>query len=949
MLASDYGLPGVFNGWTNTEATAISPDGFAIAGHGTNSSGKVEAWMVRLPRKSFFSLSQTSVSFSESAGVVEFIITKTTGVRDAVSYAIIGESAIPVVNGVGDFTGLSGQFTFDTYETSKTISLAINNDAAPEGAETLRVTLTGAAGGSRILNAITSVTILDDDTGVPVPAVRSPDAAPSSQGALLVNLTPPEGRWRLAGETEWRASGEAVVGLTVGDYVIEFEPLAGGPVPAPFSVPITGGGTLTLPVEYPPADGAATGTVQVLIQPPEVASAGSVALQGQWRFLGETLDTDWRNHNATVTKPAGAYVIEFKSVPNRAPVPNRSIFIPAGDGVIVSAFYEQPIQPLGTVPARLTLAEATGEEPFAFVGQVRTDLGTGSGTAVMQKVVLTAGHVVFDDLALKFAAGPINDEDLGDFTAGGIEWRFQRMRGEFEPIPVIPRGAYVLSGYASARQGVDPGESNAISREQDVAALFFVTVAGRSGFSGWLRSAVGAVEWPQAPRLKTLVGYPVDSAQVEPGDVGKMHATTRALAAFQKPNANVPGTSTPSYVYSTQEIAGFAGMSGGPLCVQWDDGRYYPAAVFLGGTQQSFVRGIDERVEDLINRARISGDDPAQNLVGGGIVRVESKKSGGQFQVGSLQVNIEPSSVRAAGAGWKFAFEGGSFRPSGAKASSIPAGRYFIVFKDIAGFKKPDPLEVSIQGDEMRVVTYVVPPTITTSTRFLRAIRNRPLPPFAIEAAGDSPRFMATGLAGTGLTLNENTGVLSGTPRTNGKYVISITAQNSAGTSAPLELTIIVTPPGKLIVQADATRGSVTVKPHRADNVFPQGKKVTLTAKPDRPEFLFAGWNLEGGKNASNLDSPTLSFRMTEIVTATAAFVPSPFLTRSGSYRGLLSGTEAPAGLTTLSLTRTGGFTLQVKLGDRLYSLKGHFDLEGNFIGRIRNVGRHCVRREFAP
>ena len=59
---------------------------------------------------------------------------------------------------------------------------------------------------------------------------------------------------------------------------------------------------------------------------------------------------------------------------------------------------------------------------------------------------------------------------------------------------------------------------------------------------------------------------------------------------------------------------------------------------------------------------------------------------------------------------------------------------------------------------------------------------------------------------------------------------------------------------------------------------------MTLRARPDLPGSLFAGSVLEGGENLSPLDAPTLTFRMTELVTATANFTPNPFLGACRTY-----------------------------------------------------------------
>ncbi len=48
VLVGDFGLGASLTGWTLTQATAISPDGLAIVGFGTNPIGETEAWIANL-------------------------------------------------------------------------------------------------------------------------------------------------------------------------------------------------------------------------------------------------------------------------------------------------------------------------------------------------------------------------------------------------------------------------------------------------------------------------------------------------------------------------------------------------------------------------------------------------------------------------------------------------------------------------------------------------------------------------------------------------------------------------------------------------------------------------------------------------------------------------------------------------------------------------------------
>src|SRR5262249_1765060 len=160
-----------------------------------------------------------------------------------------------------------------------------------------------------------------------------------------------------------------------------------------------------------------------------------------------------------------------------------------------------------------------GGYPYVFCGQLQSDVGYGSGCAVMERVVLTAAHVVFDDVALT--------------PVPGVNWFFQRHAGVYEPPPKPARGWGMLSGYAAPRTNdASPGISSVASKNRDVAALYFLSTAAGGGFSGYLVSHTGAGEWLFNSSQQTLVGYPVEVV-LEPTR-GQMHATPiRALTWTQ--------------------------------------------------------------------------------------------------------------------------------------------------------------------------------------------------------------------------------------------------------------------------------------------------------------------------------------------------------------------------------------------------------------------------------
>ena len=176
--------------------------------------------------------------------------------------------------------------------------------------------------------------------------------------------------------------------------------------------------------------------------------------------------------------------------------------------------YAYANNPIGKGVEEVSFTDVSNNEdlPLAYLGQIRSSVGSSTGFVVKRRVVATAGHVVFDDGSLSF----ISD----------LQWLFQRHSSEYEPMPQTPRGYYLAAGYADARQlpGVQPGEGTPESQDLDYAVLYFQEEAGRGGVSGFLASeARDENEFPSSSVEKMLAGYPVDG--IPESKLGNLHAT----------------------------------------------------------------------------------------------------------------------------------------------------------------------------------------------------------------------------------------------------------------------------------------------------------------------------------------------------------------------------------------------------------------------------------------
>jgi uncharacterized delta-60 repeat protein len=520
-----------------------------------------------------------------------------------------------------------------------------------------------------------------------------PTAAPDAYGFALVTLTPAGilSGWRFVGEQSWRASGVPAVGLTTGDRDIEFRPVPGYIQPPQETVSIISGAAATvLTRDYFVAASTGSGGISVTLKPDSIAaSTVAAATRAQWRFLGED-DTQWRDTGATVNGlAAGSYSVECKPVSGRATPSLATVLVLPGQTSAPKLTYFLADTVSGTSPSALAFESfADRTKPYAYVGQIRSSVGVSTGFVVMQRVVATAGHVVFDDGTLS--------------TAQGLQWLYQREAGTYEPVPQTPRGYYIFDGYTAQRAAENtPGTSSPQSQTLDVAAMYFLADAGRGGsYGGFLASDNVQNEFLISSANKILVGYPVNG--IATSSQGRMFAT---------PPANVTFTAAYGRTYTTADISSVGGNSGGPLCVQYQGGAYYPAAVYLGGTGQTVARAIDSAVIDLFNRAQVSGNGGANNT-GGGITQTNVTPIGSASNPGSIAVTIAPAAAVSAGAGWRLSPET-SYRQSGAQKSGLSAGSYVLQLTTVAGYQAPTSQTVTVAGGQVTNITFTYAAALT--------------------------------------------------------------------------------------------------------------------------------------------------------------------------------------------------------------------------------------------
>ena len=815
-----------------------------------------------------FRLTPASQSVAEDAVTVAVTVVNDGTLGGTVNYACADVTATGSSGGGGDYTRIQGSLTFTNGEPSKTLFITIRDDSLPESSESFEFQLSNPGGGASLTNPSTAtITIVDNDGGFATNSfltIAFPTAVPNASGRLRVTLTPPEagGQWRFPWELGWRNSGVLVTNLVPENYDVEIRAVSGyAAIPATVTIAVGATGITELTNQYFNTGPGGVGYLTVNVQPNTVGSNAG------WRFIGEAT---YRTPGSTATNLVpGEQVIEFATVSGWSAPARRVVLISADQGTLVTGSYlvadplpggaqlPVPISPFSVINDSLTFSPLL---PYAFNGQLQTANGFGSGVAVRDKVVLTAAHVVFDDVNLSY----VND----------VNWFFQKHAGDFDPKPQGARGWYVLASYSSARSNdlaggyYAPGQSSPQSRNWDVAALYFTGNAARGGYGGYLTSDAATNEWLVSSRQKMLVGYPLDGAAFGYAGLspGRMHATAALNYSF---------TQVSNRVYTTPGFLSFPGNSGGPVYVL-NSNAYYPAGVYLGtlGNNLSLVRSIDSNVVALINLAANVVDD-GTNFTGGGVVRWVAG-GGNQFNPGLFRVNLFPSNAVTLGAGWRI-FGGADtnwINDSNYYYSTNP-GAITLEFRPIASYATLPNRAMNLTANQTTVIdaTYLALPVLVVEPvggLAAAGYAGGPFTPsgvsYALTNAGGTNLTWLASKAAAWLTLTPDNGTLIPGGSTNVVVTInasanSLAASNYADTvfftnassvlgSTSRAVTLTVNAPLPLVLQGPVQVGG-------------GGLRLTLSGTPGRDYAIQFSTNLNSWTNIFTVTNLSGSYLFT--------------------------------------------------------------------------------------
>ncbi len=125
-----------------------------------------------------------------------------------------------------------------------------------------------------------------------------------------------------------------------------------------------------------PATG--TGTLTVHLKPDNLAGT-------QWRFSGET---DWRDGEVEISGLVpGTYLVESKPVADRVTPPTTSVAIEEGVPSSLTLTYVYANNPTGEGTVVLSFENVSNDEdqPFAYLGQIRSSVGSSTGFVVKRR------------------------------------------------------------------------------------------------------------------------------------------------------------------------------------------------------------------------------------------------------------------------------------------------------------------------------------------------------------------------------------------------------------------------------------------------------------------------------------------------------------------------------------------------------------------------------------
>lgn len=426
---------------------------------------------------------------AEGAGSASLTVSLTAAAAGAVTvtYATSGGTAGPGA----DYTTASGTLTFPAGQTTRTVAVALLQDALDEDDETFLVSL-GAAAGATVGDGVATATIQDDD---PLPTVSAVDCAV--------------------------AEGDA--GSTPCPFPVELTPASGRPVTVAFA---TEAGTATAGADFTAASGSITFPAGATSAPRPVGVLGDAAVEANETFtlrlsapvnallpddaaVGVILDDDAASLS-TIELTHGA-VLRADASGGAADLYRLAQTARASYEVVLDAVSGDAVP--GLQLARLAADNAT-------VLQVATAGGTGAAASLRWQnpaaATVTAEHLRVAGAACGAGCGADDVYRLRAYETTVSVPRFNNANGQGSVLVLQNTGAAAVAGtaYFWSAGGQLLAESPLALGARASIALNLTAVPGLAGRSGTVTIASNAPYGALAGKVVALepaTGFSFDS------------------------------------------------------------------------------------------------------------------------------------------------------------------------------------------------------------------------------------------------------------------------------------------------------------------------------------------------------------------------------------------------------------------------------------------------------
>jgi hypothetical protein len=542
-------------------------------------------------------------------------------------------------------------------------------------------------------------------------------------GSLTVFINPPEAKelgaqWGVslggANESPWQDSGATVSNIRPGTQRLRFKSLndARWTTPEAINVTIASGQTTRTIAVYQQK----SGSLSALILPAELREAG-----GQWR-IPNIGGGAWRNSGASLDVPPGQHTVEFKTVNGWLTPATQNVNVASLQNIQVRGEYRREtgsiqvtIQPEGPIRNGAKWKFTTeqnwhnsGESVSGLLpGQRQIEFYTAGSnwiTPPNQTVNIVANQTATATGTYQGVSGAltITIEPI-EAAQSGARWRFgnQRWRISGDTEPAVPAGPQqielnTIPGWTAVPPptiNILPGQAN----------------RGTASFRRGTGSLMVSIQ--PAGAIQAGAQWRVDGGnwQNSGGTLPNVTAGTRNVQYKEIPGWTRPASE--SVVVNTGQTAALVKnytQQPGSLQVSLQP----PNVIAAGAMWQVDGKGWrgNNQIENSLTPGprRIEFKEVtgwAKPVLDVNVVSGQLLQATGTYTqtTGRLQVTLQPMNVESLGAQWRM--DGGPWQASRRDITNIPAGPHQVEYSDVAGWVKPPPSPVNINGGQSTQIT----------------------------------------------------------------------------------------------------------------------------------------------------------------------------------------------------------------------------------------------------